>query len=53
MALPASAYAGDIGEALEFAQPVMTEENITQGLEQFIEEGAVMHHRFAQLLGVR
>lgn len=36
--VPLPAFAGDIGEALEFAQPLMTEENITDGLEQFIEE---------------
>lgn len=36
--VPAVAFAGDIGDALRFAQPLMTEENIVDGLERFIEE---------------
>jgi soluble lytic murein transglycosylase-like protein len=35
---PAVARAGDIGDALRFASPMMSEEDITQNLEQFIDD---------------
>ena len=36
--LPSIARAGDIGEAVRYAQPIMKHEDLTKGLEDFIEE---------------